>query len=190
MQQAQEAVSQVAKARADARDQAVKDAVEQCVADAGRINELLIQRVPKTTFRLFDESKVWELVDANAAQLSAQRIQLNVSMQNEMRARIDRLESELMSTRNQNLELQERSISLQTTLEVNEEKYHKWLVEEHSAAELREELEQIDSFEVNVLDKGMFPTPKKPAPEPRSGKIVGGGNLFGSQELDHNKLKY
>jgi hypothetical protein len=187
MQQAQEAVSQVAKARADARDQAVKDAVEQCVVNAQWINQLLIQRVPKTTFRLFDESKVWELVDAKAAQLASQRIQLNVSMQNEMRANIDRLERELTLTREQNLALQENAISLQSTLEANEEKFHKWLVEQHSAAELREELEQIDSFEVNVLDKGMFPTPKKPAPMPRDGAV--GKNLFGSQELK-DKLKY
>ena len=112
-------------------------------------------------------------------------------MQNEMRVYIDRLEHDLTQLRNRNMVLEEQSISLQSTLEANEEKYNKLLVDKHSAAELQEELEKIDSFEVNVLDKQMFPTPKKPVPMPRDGAVVGGGNLFGDKDLkQHNKLKY
>lgn len=193
MQAAQEAIRKVEEASKKAKAAAVLEAVEQCVVNAQVINQLLIKREPKTTVRLFDERKVWELVENKAAQLSAQRISLNVSMQNEMRTHIERLERDLMLTRNQNLALQETNISLQSTLEANEENYKKLLgarLEELSAAELQEELEKIDSFEVNVLDRQMFPTPKKPAPKPRDGTVVGGGNLFGNQELEHNKLKY
>lgn len=193
MQAAQEAVRKAEEVSRKAKAEAVLEAVEQCVENAGWINELLIKRVPKTTFRLFDESKVWNLVDQKAAQLAGQRIQLNVSMQNEMRAHIDRLERELAQTRTQNLSLQETNISLQSTLEANEEKYNKLLrarLEELSKAELEEDLEKLDSFDVEVLNQQMFPTPKKPAPMPRDGTVVGGGNLFGSQELQHNKLKY
>ena len=63
MQAAHEAVSNLETARDKAKVEAIFEAVEQCVVNAQVINDLLIKRKPPTTVRLFDERKVWELVE-------------------------------------------------------------------------------------------------------------------------------
>lgn len=189
MQPAQQALDAVVNARDRAKAEELLNAAKHCVENAAVINDLLIKYTPKTSFRLFDESKVYKFIEEQAAKLAAQRIQLNVSMQNEMRAHIDHLTT-------QNVELQQTNISLQSTLLEEEKKYHRLLearLEELSKADLEEELRKIDSFPYDVMNRDVFATPKKDeggAPMPK-GKVIGDGNLFGtSQELQHNKLKY
>lgn len=178
MQAAHEAVSNVLTARDKAKADAIFEAVEQCVVNAQVINDLLIKRKPPTTVRLFDESKVWELVEKQAASLAAKRINLNLSMQNEMRAHIQRLENDLMVTRQRNMALEEQSISLQLTLEAEAAKIHRLVEDKLSKAELEDELRKLNSFDMDIMNKKIFATPKKnPAPMPVDGKVVGQGGL-------------
>ena len=191
MKRAEQAVADLQASRAQSSNGEIRQAAFHCIHNAGPINKILAEgTIEPTTFRIIDENRVRAAIEQSAAALAQNTVQVNVSTQNRLKAHIDRLERDLAQTRTQNLVLQETNISLQSTLEANEEKYNKLLTEQLSAAELREELEKIESFDVEVLNQQMFPTPKKPAPMPRDGTIVGGGNLFGSQELDHNKLKY
>ena len=191
MKRAEQAVADLQASRAQSLDDQIRQAAFHVIHNSGPINKILVEgTIEKTSFRILDENKARLAVEQAAASLAQNTVQVNVSTQNRLKAHIDRLERDLAQTRTQNLALQETNISLQSTLEANEEKYNKLLKEQLSAAELREELEKIESFDVEVLNQQMFPTPKKPAPMPRDGTIVGGGNLFGSQELEHNKLKY
>ena len=191
MEEAKRALSDAQASRANVLRAELRQAAFHCIHNAGPINKILAEgTIEPTTFRIIDENRVRAAIEQSAAALAQNTVQVNVSTQNRLKAHIDRLERDLAQTRIQNLALQETNISLQSTLEANEEKYNKLLTEQLSAAELREELEKIESFDVEVLNQQMFPTPKKPAPMPRDGTIVGGGNLFGGQELEHNKLKY
>lgn len=172
MQPAQQALDAVVNARDRAKAEELLNAAKHCVENAAVINDLLINYTPKTSFRIFDESKLYKFIEEQADKLAAQRIQLNVSMQNEMSAHIDHLTRE-------NHVLQETNNSLQNVLVLEEEKYHRLLearLEELNKAELEEELKKLDSFTMDALNRNVFATPKKDeggAPMPK-GKVIGG----------------
>jgi len=192
MQAAQEAVRKVEAGREKSRQNDIKQAAYYCIKNAEAINEILVAgTIEKTTHRVMDESRVRGAIEQAASALAQQRIQVNVSTQNRLNAHIEHLNHQLTEMRGKYLQLQQENISLQQALEVDQERTRKLLSAKLSKAQIEEELELLDSFEINVLDQQMFPTPKKPAPEPRGGTVVGGGNLFGTEEeLQHNKLKY
>lgn len=188
MQSAEQAVADLQASRAQSLDDQIRQAAFHVIHNSGPINKILVDgTIEKTSFRILDENKARMAIEQAASSLAQQTVQVNVSTQNRLKAHIDHLNA-------QNVQLQETNISLQSTLLAEQEKYHKLLeakLEELNKADIEEELEKLDSFTYDVLNRQMFPTPKKPAPPPRDGTVVGGGNLFGTEEeLQHNKLKY
>ena len=192
MKRAEQAVADLQASRAQSLDDKIRQAAYYCIKNAEAINEILVAgTIGKTTHRVMDESRVRGAIEQAASALAQQRIQVNVSTQNRLNAHIEHLNHQVTEMREKYLQLQQENISLQQALEVDQERTRKVLLAKLSKAQIEEELELLDSFEINVLDQQMFPTPKKPAPEPRDGTVVGGGNLFGTgEELQHKKLKY
>ena len=150
-------------------------AAMHCIENAQYINQILQQQ--PTTIRVMDEDLVRKAIEETADKLSFTRVKVNVSTQNRLKAHIYRLERDLAQTRTQNLALRETNIILQSTLEANEEKYNKLLTEQLSAAELRAELEKIESFEMDVNNRTIFATPKKGVPMPTDDTVVGDGEF-------------
>ena len=190
MEQAQQALSDAQASRANVLRAELRQAAMHCIQNAQYINQILQQQ--STSIRVMDENLVRKAIEEAADKLSLSRVRLNVSTQNTLRSHVEHLEQQLTAARGEILQLRNDNISLQSTLLAEEEQYKKTLEANLTAAEIEERLHDLESFDIN-MDKELFPTPKKKEggmPMPR-GSIIGGGNLFGSQqELEQDKLKY
>ena len=190
MEQAQQALSDAQASRANVLRAELRQAAMHCIQNAQYINQILQQQ--STSIRVMDENLVRKAIEEAADKLSLSRVRLNVSTQNTLRSHVEHLEQQLTAARGEILQLRNDNISLQSTLLAEEEQYKKTLEANLTAAEIEERLHDLESFDIN-MGKELFPTPKKKEggmPMPR-GSIIGGGNLFGSQqELEQDKLKY
>ena len=189
---AEKALAQTQAARAEDMKMQIRTAAYHCIKNAEAINKILVAgTIEPTTHRVIDENKARLAIEQAAAALANNKIKVNVSTQNRLNAHIDHLTQQLTEMRDKYLQLQQENISLQSTLEAEVAARHKLLEAKLTVVEAEEELQLMDSFEYN-LDRELFPTPKKKdggLPMPK-GSVAGKGNLFGSQELEHNKLKY
>ena len=190
MEKAEQALSDAQASRANVLRAELRQAAMHCIQNGRYINDILTQQ--PTSIRVMDENLVRKAIQEEADKLSFRRVKVNVSTQNTLRSHIQHLQQELTEARGQILELQNTTISLQTTLLAEKEQYKKTLQANLTSAEIEERLSDLESFDLN-MDRELFPTPKKKdggMPMPRGG-IIGGGNLFGpQQELKQDKLKY
>ena len=190
MEEAEQALSDAQISRANVLRAELRQAAMHCIQNAQYINDILAQQ--PTSIRVMDENLVRKAIQETADRLSFNRVKVNVSTQNTLRSRIQHLEQQLTEARGQILQLQNTTISLQTTLMAEEEQYKKTLEANLTSEEIEERLSDLESFDLN-MDRELFPTPKKKeggVPMPK-GSVVGGGNLFGDKDLkQHNKLKY
>jgi hypothetical protein len=193
MEEAQQAVANTQASRARALKDELMQAAFHCIENAQYINEILkAGTIKPSSYRIMDENRVSAAIEQTANALSLNRVNLNVSTQNRLRAHIEHLQRELTETRNQLLQLQQMNISLTATLDAEVAGREKLLNAKLTSAQIEEQLHDLESFEVN-MNQEMFPTPKKKdgGVKMPKGAIIGGGNLFGpKQELQHNKIKY